>query len=408
MWERAVYVHNMKTIYLDHAAATPIRDEVFCAMLPFLQDTYGNPSSIHHKGREAYDALCVAREEVARAIGARAGEILFTSGGTESNNLALHGTPKYVRRPTSNIPTPQSHILVSAVEHVSVLASAEALKGEGLDVEYIPVDAHGLVSVEEVMARVRADTALISIMFANNEIGTVEPIAEIAKALLDRFGADRPLLHTDACQAPGQLPLDVTTLGVDLMTLNGSKMYGPKGVGMLYVREGVRLAPTARGGHQEHRLRAGTENLAGIVGFARALTLAQEDRTHECARLTSLRDTLITRIQKSFPEATLHGHPTLRLPGNVHFSFPHIEGESLVLLLDTFGVCASTGSACNAEDLVPSHVLRAIGVSVERIHGTLRLTLGRTTTEADVDTTVDALTHAVTRLTRISPSPLHL
>ncbi|QQR64486.1 cysteine desulfurase [Candidatus Kaiserbacteria bacterium] len=391
----------MKTIYLDNAASTPIRDEVFCAMLPFLQETYGNPSSIHHKGRAAYDALSTAREEVARDIGAHGKEIIFTSGGTESNNLALHGVMKNVRHR-------KSHILVSAIEHVSVLASAEDLRGEGCDEEYIPVDTYGLVSVKEVMTRVRADTALISIMYANNEIGTVEPIAEIAKALRDRFGADRPLLHTDACQAPGQLPLDVTTLGVDLMTLNGSKMYGPKGVGMLYVREGVRFTPTARGGHQEHGMRAGTENLAGIVGFARALTLAEEDQTHECARLINLRDTLITRIQKSFPDATLHGHPTLRLPGNVHFSFPHIEGESLVLLLDTFGICASTGSACNAEDLVPSHVLRAIGISVERIHGTLRFTLGRTTTEADIDTTVDALTHAVTRLTRISPSPLHL
>lgn len=408
MWGCVPYVHNMKTIYLDNAATTPIRDEVFCAMLPFLQETYGNPSSIHHKGRAAYDALCAARDEVARAIGAQGKEIIFTSGGTESNNLALHTIPKYVRRPTSNISTPQSHILVSAVEHVSVLASAEALREEGFDVEYIPVDTHGFVSVEDVMARVRPDTALISIMYANNEIGTVEPIAGIVRALHDRFGADRPLLHTDACQAPGQLPIDVATLGVDLMTLNGSKMYGPKGVGILYVRNGVHLAPTARGGHQEHGARAGTENLAGIVGFARALTLAQEDMSRECTRLTTLRNTLITRIQNTFPEATLHGHPTLRLPGNVHFSFPHIEGESLVLLLDTFGVCASTGSACNAEDLVPSHVLRAIGISAERIHGTLRLTLGRSTTEADIDTTIDALTQAVTRLTSISPSSLHL
>ncbi len=397
------YVPNMKTIYLDNAATTPIRDEVFCAMLPFLQDTYGNPSSIHHKGREAYDALMNAREEVARAQGARPPEILFTRGGTEAQNHPQRGVSGVAAGGGR-----KSNILVSAVEHVSVRASADALQAEGYEVEYIPVDEYGYVSVEEVMSRVRKDTALISIMYANNEIGTIEPIAEIAKGLRDKFGADRPLLHTDACQTPGQLPIDVATLGVDLMTLNGSKMYGPKGVGMLYVRSGVHLAPTALGGHQEYGMRAGTENLAGIVGFARALTLAKEDEACEHTRLTTLRDALISRIQKAFPGATLHGHPTLRLPGNVHFSFPHIEGESLVLLLDTFGVCASTGSACNAEDLVPSHVLRAIGVSDERIHGTLRLTLGRTTTEADIDATMDALTHAVTRLTRISPSPLHL
>ncbi len=391
----------MKTIYLDHAATTPIRDEVFCAMLPFLQGTYGNPSSIHHKGREAYDALTHAREEVARAVGARANEIIFTSGGTEANALALHGVMKNVRHR-------KSHILVSTIEHTSVLANAEALREEGCEVEYIPVDAEGLVNVDEIMARVRPDTALISIMYANNEIGTVEPISEIAHALHERFGENRPLLHTDACQAPGQLPLTVDTLGVDLMSLNGSKMYGPKGTGILYVRTGVRLSPITRGGHQEHSMRAGTENLAGIVGFARALTLANTEYERERAHLTALRDAFITRVETVFPNAILHGHRTTRLPNNIHFSFPHIEGESLVLLLDTFGVCASTGSACNAEDLVPSHVLRAIGVSDERIHGTLRLTLGRSTTEEDIHTTIDALTHTVARLTRISPSPLHL
>lgn len=391
----------VKTIYLDNAATTPIRDEVFSAMLPYLHEIYGNPSSIHHKGREAYDALRHAREEVARAIGARASEIVFTSGGTEANTLALRGV-------LGAYGAERKHILISAIEHPSVLATAEALSTEGYDVEHIPVDAYGLVRVDDVLSRVRTDTALISIMYANNEIGTVELIADIARALHQKFPTNPPLFHTDACQASGQLPLDVTTLGIDLMTLNAGKMYGPKGAGVLYVRTGVRLAPLARGGHQERGLRAGTENLAGIVGIARALTLAIEEMEKEATRLATLRDAFIASVQREIPDVVLNGHPTLRLPNNIHFSFPFIEGEALVLLLDSYGICVSTGSACNAEDLLPSHVLRAIEQPDKLIHGSVRFSLGRSTTEDDIAYTVTTLTACVSRLRALSPLPLHL
>lgn len=370
-------------------------------MLPYLQETYGNPSSIHHKGREAHDALRHARMEVARAVGARASEIVFTSGGTEANTLALRGV-------LGAYGAERKHILISAIEHPSILATAEALSQEGYEVEYIPVDAYGLVNVDDVLSHARADTALISIMYANNEIGTVEPIADIACALHQKFSTNPPLLHTDACQASGQLPLNVTSLGIDLMTLNAGKMYGPKGAGMLYVRTGVRLAPTARGGHQELGLRAGTENLAGIVGLAHALTLATEEMEVEASRLSTLRDSFITSVQKAIPDVVLNGHPSLRLPNNIHFSFPFIEGEALVLLLDSYGICASTGSACNADDLLPSHVLRAIKQSDELIHGSIRFSLGRSTTGDDIAYTVSTLTACVSRLRALSPLPLHL
>jgi cysteine desulfurase len=391
----------IQTIYLDNASTTPIRDEVLSAILPYLREVYGNPSSIHHKGREASDALRHARMEVARAIGARASEIVFTSGGTESNTLALRGV-------LGAMNTERKHLLISAIEHSSVLATTEALSKEGYDVEYIPVDTYGLVHVDDVLTRARADTALISIMYGNNEIGTIEPIADIARVLRQKFPTNSPLFHTDACQASGQLPLDVTTLGIDLMTLNAGKMYGPKGAGMLYVRTGVRLAPTVRGGHQELGLRAGTENLAGIVGLARALSLATEETEAEATRLSILRDSFITSVQKAIPDVVLNGHPTLRLPNNIHFSFPSIEGEALVLLLDSYGICASTGSACNAEDLLPSHVLRAIKQPDELIHGSIRFSLGRNTTEDDIAYTISTLTACVSRLRALSPLPLHL
>lgn len=391
----------MKTIYLDHSAGTSIRDEVFSAMLPYLKDTYGNPSSIHHKGREAFDALERARTDTAHAIGAHPDEIIFTGSGTEANNLALHGIMD------SNRQT-KPHILVSQIEHDSVLLLAKQLQEDGVDVEYIPVDIQGKIVIADVISRVRKETALVSIMYANNEIGTVEPIRELANALRENFGEDRPLLHTDACQAPGQLPLDVTTLGADLMTLNGGKMYGPKGVGMLYVRSGITLAPQIVGGGQEHGRRAGTENIAGIIGFARALTLAVEEQARTAVRLTSLRDEFIHSIQREGLGAVLNGHETERLPGNVHFSFPAIEGEALVLLLDAYGICASTGSACNAQDLLPSHVLRAIGQNNDIIHGSIRFTLGKDTTKEDLTYTIETLKICVKKLQALSPIPLHL
>lgn len=391
----------MRTIYLDHAGATPVRSEVFSAMLPYLQDVYGNPSSIHHKGREAYDAITKARAEIAETLGVHTNEIIFTSGGTEANNLALFGV---ARREGST----KKHILVSAIEHKSVLETAHTLSQQGFEVEYIPVDEYGMVHVEDVVTRVRNDTLLISIMYANNEIGTIEPITEIAKTLREKFGDARPLFHTDACQAPGQLKVLSYELGVDLMTLNSGKIYGPKGIGMLYVREGVCVAPQIVGGEQERHLRAGTENVAGIVGFARALTLATEEQTTTAIRLSSLRDRFIYSVRMESFGAILNGHETERLPGNIHFSFPAIEGEALVLLLDSHGICASTGSACNAHNLLPSHVLRATKRAGEHIHGSLRLTIGRSTTEEELDVTLKTLTSCVERLRALSPLPLKL
>lgn len=299
-------------------------------------------------------------------------------------------------------------MLISAIEHPSVLEAARALAAHGFEIEYIPVDEYGLVHVEDVIARVRHNTALISIMYANNEIGTIEPIREIAEALAKRYGTDRPLLHTDACQAAGQLPISPQALGVDLMTLNSGKIYGPKGAGLLYVRAGVPFTPLIHGGHQEFGVRAGTENILAIVGFAKALELAVVETETTRERLTALRDACIEKVHARFPGAFLNGHPTLRLANNIHFSFPHIEGESLVLMLDNEGVCTSTGSACNAHDLVPSHVLRAIGQTPEIIHGSLRVTLGKDTTAHDLAYFETALAHAVARLTALSPLPLSL
>lgn len=391
----------MRTIYLDHAAGTPVRNEVFSAMLPYLQDVYGNPSSIHHVGRASYDAVTKARAEIAETLRVHTNEIIFTSGGTEANNLALFG----IARTDGNT---KKHILISAIEHKSILETAHTLSRAGFDVEYIPVDEYGMVRVDDVIARVKSDTLLVSIMYANNEIGTIEPITEIAEALREKFGDTRPLFHTDACQAPGQIGVLPRELGVDLMTLNGGKIYGPKGIGMLYVREGVHVAPQIVGGEQERHLRAGTENIAGIVGFARALTLASAEVEHTAKQLSELRDTFIRAVVESIPGTILSGHPHDRLPGNAHFIFPSIEGEALVLLLDTYGICASTGSACNAHDLVPSHVLRAVGKAPEHIHGSVRFTLGLGTTQDDIIYTIASLTKCVERLRALSPLPLKL
>lgn len=390
---------HMRTIYLDHAATTPLRREVVNAMYPYLTDTYGNPSSLHHMGREAFRALEGARVQVANLLGVHSREIVFTGSGTEANNLALFGVARANK-------SRGKHILVSQIEHPSILSAGEVLAGDGFDVEYLPVDSFGRVSVDDVLSRVRKDTTLISVMYANNEIGTVEPITEIAEMLRERPESERPLLHTDACQAVGQLPIPPVPLGVDLMTLNGSKMYGPKGVGMLYVRDGVQIAPHVVGGHQEFGKRAGTENLALIVGFAEALKHTLENREASATRLTELRDYFLTLVEKNLPETVVNGHPTDRLPNNIHLSIPRIEGESLLLLLDMYGICASTGSACSSQSLAPSHVLRAIGQSDEIIHGSIRFTLGESTTREDLEYTAEALRVCAERLTKISPLPL--
>lgn len=390
----------MRTIYLDHASTTPLKREVLEAMLPFLEGTYGNPSSLHQVGREAFYVLERTRSQVANLLGVQPREIVFTGSGTEANNLALFGVARANK-------SRGKHILVSQIEHSSILSAGELLAGDGFDVEYLPVDSFGRVHVEEVLSRVRKDTVLVSVMYANNEIGTIEPIDELSKSLKERFGEHkRPLLHTDACQATGQLPISPSLLGVDLMTLNGSKMYGPKGIGMLYVRDGVKILPHVVGGHQEFGKRAGTENLALIVGFATALEHAVKGERASVVHLTALRDHFIALVQEAIPEAILNGHPTDRLPNNVHLSIPRIEGESLLLLLDTYGICASTGSACSSHNLAPSHVLRAIGQSDEIIHGSIRFTLGESTTEGDLKFTAGALKACAEKLVAISPLPI--
>jgi cysteine desulfurase len=390
----------MKTIYLDHAASTPLREGVLQAMLPYLEGEYGNPSSLHHRGRKAHGALLDARSRVAEFLQVKAHEVIFTGGGTEANNLALFGVAyAYANH--------GKHILVSQIEHPSILSAAEKLSAEGFNVEYVPVDVHGQVSTEDVLHRVRKDTILISIMYANNEIGTVQPIQKLSKSLEEiRNGMGLPFLHTDACQATGQLPVSPSRMGVNLMTLNSSKAYGPKGVGMLYVKEGVKVQPQLVGGAQERGMRSGTENVAGIVGFAYALQKAIDMQALYAERLSGLRDLFVAMLLEALPQAVVNGHRAERLPNNVHVSLPYIEGEALLLMLDTYGICASTGSACSTHNLVPSHVLRAIGQSHELIHGSLRFTLGESTTEEELIYTARSLKMCAERLMAISPLPL--
>lgn len=385
----------MKTIYLDHAAGTPLRPEVREMMVPFLDAAYGNPSSLHERGRKSLHALTLARENVAHTLGVQHEEIIFTSSATEANNLAILGT-------VGSLPAGPHHILIGATEHASVLEAAERLARKGCEVEYIPVDAYGRIDPEILRSRLKDTTRLISVMYANNEIGTIAPLHKISEVLRETYGDKRPLFHTDACQAGGQLPLLPHALGIDLMTLNGSKMYGPRGVGMLYVRQGTSIEAQQVGGHQEFSRRAGTENLPAIVGFAHALLLAEQERSALVERLSTYRDLFIHEVTEKIPSAVLNGHPTERLPGNIHFSFPTIEGESLVLLLDMAGICASTGSACASHSLLPSHVLRAIGQSHELIHGSIRFTLGKDTTLDELETTRTSLIASVARLQSIS------
>ncbi len=389
-----------REVYLDHAAAAPLDPRVFAAMRPFLEETHGNPSSFHTVGKRAKDAVDAARVSIAKILGARPDEVLFTAGGTEADNLAVLG---YARANAEH----GKHIVTTAVEHQAILESANHLeKKEGFEVTYLAPDAFGRVTAEQVVAALRPDTILVSVMYANNEIGTVEPVAEIGNAIWKwRAEHKRPHLvfHTDACQAAGALELDVNKLHVDLMTVNGSKIYGPKGVGALYVRRGLKLRPIVFGGAQERGIRPGTENVAGIVGLAKALELAQAERETENARLVSLRDALIAGIQTRVPKVRLNGHAKERLPNNVNMSFMDVEGEALLLYLDAAGVYASTGSACTSASLDPSHVILALGMPYEVAHGSLRFSLGRATTMDDVNYVLDVLPPLVEKLRSISP-----
>ena len=379
-------------IYMDHAATTPVRKEVVVAMAPFWTDIFGNPGSLHSKGLEAHEALDSARSSVAAVIGANAMDIIFTGGGTESCNLAIKGFARANK-------TKGRHIITQLTEHHAVLDSCIALEKEGFDITYLPVDRYGLVSPERLRAAIRPDTILVTIMYANNEIGTVQPIADLAKIAHEK-GA---VFHTDACQAGGQLDVNVQRLGADMMTLNGSKIYGPKGVGILYVKNGIKLEPIIHGGGQENGLRSGTENVPGIIGFAKALELAQAERDVESKRLVDLRNKLIEGIVGRVPKSFLNGHPTQRLPNNVNISILDIEGEAMILHLNDAGICASTGSACTSRSLEPSHVIRAIGLPYEAAHGSLRFTLGKETTQADVDRVLEVLPPIVAKLRELSP-----
>lgn len=391
------------SIYLDHAAATPLDPRVYEAMLPYLADIFGNPSSIHHVGRAASDALRAARATLANALAVDPHEIILTGSGTESDNLAIIGLARAQRQAGHG-----NHLIISAIEHKAVMTAADRLREEGFSVTILPVDHDGLLELTTLEEALTEDTMLVSIMYANNEIGTIQPIREIATLLAAHSVNKRPpLFHTDACQAAGQLPVAPRTLGVDAMTINSAKLYGPKGIGLLYLRKGLAIQPLISGGQQEDGRRAGTENVALAIGFAKALELAVRTTDSEAGRLAALRDHFLSELRTRLPSLLLNGHPTKRLPNNVHICLPDVEGEALLLRLDHAGICAATGSACNATDLSPSHVLTAIGRGDELIHGSLRFTLGRDTTAADLTKTAEVLTKVVSELRAISALPLN-
>ena len=394
----------MKEIYMDHSSTTYVDKRALEAMQPYFSDIYGNPSSFHSVGKLAKDAVESSREKIAKIIGSKIDEVIFTAGGTESNNLAILG---YARANKEK----GNHLITQKTEHHSVLEAMEHLeKKEGFKVMYLGVDEYGTVDPAAVEAAITKETLLVSIMYANNEIGTIQSIAEIGKiveAKKKEFGSALRF-HVDACQAAGSLEMDVNKLHVDLMTANGSKMYGPKNVGMLYIKSGIKLQPLMFGGPQERTLRPGTENVPGIVGFARAFELAQTEKEAENARLMMIRDRLITGILQTIPKSILNGHPTNRLPNNVNISILDIEGEAFVLYLDAKGVCASTGSACTSASLDPSHVIIATGLPYEAGHGSLRLTLGKRNTMEDAEHVISILPEIVEKLRAISPVNLDM
>lgn len=382
----------MRKVYLDHAGTTPLHPDVYTFICEVMKDTFGNPSSIHSFGRDAKKLVDKARQQVADLIGAESREIIFTGGGTEADNLAVLGTAA-AKRQKGN------HIITSSIEHPAVLNTCKYLAKNGYEVTFLPVDQYGLVDPREVRKAIRPETILITIMHANNEIGTVEPIEEIGE-IAREYGV---VFHTDAVQTVGKIPVKVDDLGVDLLSLSSHKIYGPKGVGALYKRKGVGLLPVLHGGGQERRLRSGTENTIGIMGFGKAAEIASQDLEPEYNRTKELSDKLVQGIYSQIPDVRYNGHPRCRLPHNVNFSFSYIEGESMLLSLDMQGIAASSGSACSSGALKPSHVLTAIGLPYELIHGSLRLTLGRANDADDIDYVLEVLPGIVARLRSFSP-----
>jgi len=389
----------MKEIYLDHAATTYVREEVRQAMSKYYSEEFGNPGSFHTIGLRAKEALAEAREKVRKLINAgREHEIIFTGSGTESINMAIKGVAAANK-------DKGKHIVTSKIEHEAVLETCYYLeKREGFEVTYLDVDRYGQVNPEDLKKAIRDDTILISIMYANNEIGTIQKIKELAEIAKEH----KIYFHTDACQAGGTLDIDTQNLGVDLMTINGSKIYGPKGVGLLYKKMSVKMHPLIHGGGQENGMRSGTENTASIIGFAKALELAQSEREEENKRLLHLREKLVDGIKEKVPKVMLNGHPTERLPNNANITILDVEGEAMMLYLNEYGICTSSGSACTSLSLDPSHVILAMGLPYEVAHGTLRFTLGKRTTEEEIDKVLEVLPGIVQSLRRISPVNLTL
>ena len=381
-----------KLIYLDNAATTKTSEEVVAAMLPYFTEYYGNPSSVYEFASESKKAVSNARRTIAETLGAQENEIYFTAGGSEADNWALKATAEAYQ-------SKGKHIITTKIEHHAILHTAEYLEKRGFEITYIGVDENGVVKVDELEKAIRPDTILISVMFANNEIGTIQPIKEIGE-IAKKHGV---LFHTDAVQAYGQLPINVDELHIDMLSSSGHKLNGPKGIGFLYIRKGVKIRSFVHGGAQERKRRAGTENVPGIVGYGKAAEIAAKTMKERTAKEIELRDHLIDRVLAEVPYTRLNGHRTNRLPNNANFSFQFVEGESLLILLDNNGICAASGAACTSGSLDPSHVLLAIGLPHEIAHGSLRLTLSAETTMEDIDFVVDCIKQIIERLRSMSP-----
>ena len=381
-----------KLIYLDNAATTKVRKEVVDAMLPYFTENYGNPSSVYKFAGESKKAVDNARNIIAKSLNTNSQDIYFTAGGSESDNWALKATAEAYR-------SKGKHIITSKIEHHAILHTCDYLEKEGYEITYIDVDENGIVKLDELEKAIREDTVLISIMFANNEIGTIQPIKEIGEIAHKH----NIIFHTDAVQAYGHIPIDVEAMNIDMLSASGHKINGPKGIGFLYIRKGLKLRSFVHGGAQERRRRAGTENVTGIVGFGKAVEIAMANMEERISKEESLRDRLITKVLERVPYTRLNGDRQKRLPNNVNFSFQFVEGESLLIMLDMKGICASSGSACTSGSLDPSHVLLAIGLPHEIAHGSLRLTLSEENTEEEIDYVVDAVAEIVEKLRSMSP-----
>ncbi len=393
-------LHKKPRVYMDYAATTPVDKRVLKAMLPFFSEKFGNPASMHSFGQEAKQALDMARMVLAKALGAEPKEIVFTSSATESNNLALKGITlanKIKGRPFDS--AQGGHIIISSIEHDCVLSSAQWLEKQGFEITKLNVNKYGLIDLEELKKTIKQETILVSIMHANNEIGVIQPIKEIGWICKEK----NIVFHTDAAQSFGKIPINANEMNIDLLTASSHKMYGPKGVACLYIRSGIKIEPIIHGGGQEFGLRSSTVNVAGIVGFAKAVEFCENEMEKEGTRLENLRDKLISGVLENIPHSYLNGPAIKRLPNNINFRFDFVEGESIIAMLDFYGIAASTGSACSSPKLQPSHVLLALGLKPGQAHGSLRLSLGRWTTEKEIDYVLEILPGVIKKLREISP-----